>query len=281
MSTINRASLPAPRFQIILFLALLIILLPGGAVAQSLSDYLTEDQILTLKEEGEITRYSMEEGLPTLVPEGSLGELLLEEAEELNPWVIIEGLFLIDNSAVRAERDPREELLYYYNILRSVSTMEGIDYYSASRDRYRLLFEESYYIDSPQDKEPLPDPSFTSIPRQDDQWLFQKDTTFGAGIYHHRYYSDGHSLMMTSVNHKTMRYYLIPMANPRNMMTLSLMIPTDEGLLFYGAALGKANRFFGIKIDKSDSLYNRVVAVKDWFCTEAGLPFERRIQDRH
>ena len=67
-------------------------------------------------------------------------------------------------------------------IVNSVHSMEGIEYWSASRQRMRTLYAEAYRTDLSSDRVKLPDPG-EAILGSGPSWSFQaflRDLTFGA-----------------------------------------------------------------------------------------------------
>ena len=79
--------------------------------------------------------------------------------------------------------DSPESRLRIYNILLSMSTMKGTQYYSASRERMRTLFAESYVVDGPNRQNRLPDPVVQEIPPTSKLTVLQEDLTFGENLY--------------------------------------------------------------------------------------------------
>ncbi|RLW68387.1 MAG: hypothetical protein B6D68_03760, partial [spirochete symbiont of Stewartia floridana] len=110
----------------------------------------------------EILRFHDGTVSPGLLPLSSLGTAVAREILSGGLNIGIEGLFftpldrLPDTYSSLLDEDRNIKL---YNMLRSVSTLTGLHYYSASRKKMRLLFEESWVIpNGSSPKEILPDP---------------------------------------------------------------------------------------------------------------------------
>jgi hypothetical protein len=155
--------------------------------------------------------------------------------------------------------------LQIYNILRSMSTMKGIQYYSASRERMRTLFAESYVVDGPAAENRLPDPVVQEIPAYSRLYAYQEDLTFGENIYSTEFHYSGDYFLLDTTNLTTMHYYFFPMVRPENSITLILLIPAGEQLLFYGATGAHTLRLLGLARSREDSFYNRLKAIYGWF----------------
>lgn len=238
---------------------------PGGA-----EDLLNAALAPALREElasrGEIRRTLWEEDAPALIPDLPLKPEILAAVTALEPGVGVEVLYLYKSG--RRELDSAENLLRIYNILRSVGTMEGILYYSASRDKMRTLFEESCLIDSPQSRRRLPDPVFRAIPATDGSYNLQKDLTFGENVYQTDYFAGDGYLASKTRNLTTMRYLLLPVIKPGNSLSYFILVPHQDQIVFYGLTVARTMSFFGIEKSREESFYNRIKAMIAWFTGE-------------
>jgi hypothetical protein len=182
-----------------------------------------------------------------------------------------EVLSVYRNEAV--DFDSPESRLQIYNILRSMSTMKGIQYYSASRERMRTLFAESYVVDGPDAEKRLPDPVTREIPAYSKLYVVQEDLTFGKNIYATEFRYSGDYFLLESTNLTTMHYFFFPMVKPENSVTLILLIPAGEQLLFYGAIGAHTMRLLGLARSREDSFYNRLKAIYGWFTERTTAAF--------
>jgi hypothetical protein len=171
--------------------------------------------------------------------------------------------------------DSEASLLKLYNLLRSVSSMKGIEYYSASRRRKRTLFAESYAIDDPVKRQRLPDPLVDEIPPSATIYIFQEDLTFGKNVYRSDYHYDVEegALALRNENLTPMRYLLMTMVQPAQSLTWIVLIPYEGNLLFYGLACARTASLFGLEKSKEDSFYNRLKAIYGWYTAEVGKMF--------
>lgn len=211
----------------------------------------------------------------TLAPTGSASDLIEENLLQLHPRVGIEILVEIP---ARAQAFSNEGLLAIYNILRTPSTMEGIEYYSASRDEMRVFYEESYAIADPGDTTRVADPIVSRIPDHDTVYAYQRDGSFGRNVQRleYRQMQDGFLVLME--NETTMVYKVIPLVSPGNLRTFLFVHPVPErGVIeFYGNLAVRVPAMFGLQERARNSFYNRIVALHDWFLGElatAGLSF--------
>ena len=240
--------------------------------AESTTDTLLAPELLErLKLKGEL-RNSLSEASPArLVPEVTLRREIEEQIKELELSVGTEVLTVYRNEAI--DFDAEASRLKIYNILRSISTMEGIEYYSASRKRMRTLFAQSYVIDGPEKQERVPDPLVREIPAYSRLYIFQEVLTFGENVYRSEYRYSEQYFFLTNRNITTMRYFLLPMVKPRQSITFILLIPDGEQILFYGASGAKTMRLLGLERSREDSFYNRLKAIYGWFSDRMAAAF--------
>lgn len=243
-----------------MILALLLV----GTVAstQELLSFLEPATLERLERQGEL-RNSLADGLaPQLVP-------AIPERQELVQTVrstsLTTGVELLRLHEGRTDYSTPEAHLRIYNLLRSISTMKGLEYYSASRKKMRTLFAESYLVDGPNSGLPQPDPVVTSIPAYSTACVFQEDLTFGKNYYSAAYRYGGNYFLVDNRNLTTMRYLLVPMVRPGDSLSILVLIPAGRRILFYGLSGAHTARFFGLERAKEDSSYHRLQALYGWF----------------
>lgn len=208
-----------------------------------------------------------------LAPATSALGIIQDTLQQLDPRV---GIEIYVEVPVLPEAFTEAGSLTIYNILRSPSTMAGIEYYSASRGEMRTFYEESYAIDSPDGSNPIPDPTVGEIPQEDTIYAYQKDLSFGRNVQRLQYTRLDDGFMMLMENETTMVYKVVPLVRPGNLRTILLVRPApDRGVLeFYGNLAVRVPAMFGLQERARNSFYNRIVAFHDWFVGElraAGL----------
>ena len=154
--------------------------------------------------------------------------------------------------------------LALYNHLRAVSTLQGIDYYSASRGYYRTLYKRSHAIVGPADRTPQPDPVASSVPRHSSLFMEQEDSSFGSNVYQADFRFDGVSLAMLIRNLTFMWWSILPLVAEGDFRSVVVVTPTDQGLLFYAAAAIHAADFDFVRERAQASLGNRLDALERW-----------------
>jgi hypothetical protein len=252
----------------IVLLLLCISICPADSFIETL---LPPELFEELSTEGSLRNSLHGSSAPVLIPAVPDQGEIVRRVQDLELTVGTEILALYKKETVDFNTpDARVEI---YNILRSISTMEGIEYYSASRGRMRTLFDRSFVIAGPKDTEALPDPLVEEIPPYSDLYVYQKDLTFGENVYLWEYRYPGSYYLIVNRNITTMRYFLLPMVKPRQSVTFILLIPDGQQILFYGASGAQTMRLLGLERSREDSFYNRLNAIYGWFSDRIAAVF--------
>ncbi len=155
-----------------------------------------------------------------------------------------------------------------FTILHAAGSMQGITYYSNSKKKIRVLYEESWLINNLQEKKKLSDPVFTSMPAQASYMMWQKDATLGGIAYTVTLQSGTNWITSTAHNVSTVVYGIVPIIQPKRLFLRYLAIQTDEGILFYAVMSVRPLVFPGISERYISSLQNRITAVYSWLETK-------------
>ena len=251
---------------------LLLLLFPGLCPADTvIASLLPAPLYERLLREGELRNSLHGDSPPQLVPDVAERWEIESRIRELGLTVGTEVLSVYRNESV--DFDSPESRLRIYNILLSMSTMKGTQYYSASRERMRTLFAESYVVDGPNRQNRLPDPVVQEIPPTSKLTVLQEDLTFGENLYSMEFRYSGELFLLDMTNLTTMHYFFFPMVRPGNSVTLILLIPAGEELLFYGAVGAHTMRLLGLARSREDSFYNRLKAIYGWFTQRMAAAF--------
>jgi hypothetical protein len=251
---------------------LLLLLCPAFSPADTAIETLLPAPIFErLLREGELRNSLHRDNAPQLIPDVAERPEIESRIRELGLTVGTEVLSVYKNEA--ADFDSYESRLRIYNILLSMSTMKGTQYYSASRERMRTLFAESYVVDGADTQNRLPDPVVREIPPVSKLTVLQEDLTFGENLYAMELRYSGELFLLDNTNLTTMNYLFFPMVRPGNSVTVILLIPAGEQLLFYGAIGAHTVRLLGLARSREDSFYNRLKAIYGWFTQRVDAAF--------
>ena len=247
---------------------------PVPAMAAPLSSFLPPATLAKpLPETGLRATSTGKSAAPAIMPVHPASGALQKALAEENPDVVVEALF----SWNKPDRsDPEAELLTLYNIFRSIGSLEGIEYWSASRNTMRLFYEISHLISGPDDTERLPDTWLPAIPlHRETLFARQKDLSFGDNHYQIFLEAGTDHVSITTSNLTTMRYGIIPVAAPGRLNVRVLAINADDAVLFYAVSSAKAAVLPGVRGKLENSFGNRAAALYAWFVRNAERAWPR------
>ncbi|MFQ6070096.1 MAG: DUF6675 family protein [Candidatus Aminicenantales bacterium] len=189
---------------------------------------------------------------------------IMREIGDINPSLGIEILFLYKHPELNVDENP-QRLLTVYNILRSISTLKGVKYYSLSRHKRRILFVETYVIDSPQKRKKRKDPLVTDIPSRSSVFAYHRDSSLGRYVSHIDYRYQNHVISMKMENVSSIKLFIFPVVEPHHLVNYLILFPNGDEILFYGLSCINTVSFLRLGDDKIESLYNRTKALLRWF----------------
>ena len=214
---------------------------------------------------------------PQLVPRhGVLLQLMEAVRQDLNPGVMVETLHLYKKppSAEKTAWSAREEIELFNSIL-ALSTLSGLEYYSASRGTMRTFYETSYVVDGPSTKKVLEDPVYSRLPGELTVFAQQKDLSFGNNIYQYDYFTAPGALIFIQQNNSSLTYGIVPAVGKNKLRSIVAILDAGEYILVYAASMAKAASLPGMKERIGESFSNRAIAVLNWFSNQADEAYRK------
>ena len=190
----------------------------------------------------------------------------------LSPNLAVETLYLYKKPPFSGywSNAKRTEL---FNHALSISTLTGIQYFSASRNTMRTFYEASGVIDGPQTKNPLPDPVYIQPPESLTIYARQKDLTFGDNIYRYDFKLVQDAFFFAQENETALSYGIIQAVGRNRLRSVFAVIDCGDSLLIYAVSMARAASLPGMGDRISNSFGNRAEAVFKWFTGKADSVF--------
>jgi hypothetical protein len=258
---------------VIRFVFLVLAILPG--FTQSLRDLVDPGRVEELLRGEVIFNLQLKNPQPALLPRHvPVGQILSRLLGDLEPSMLAESLSLYQKPPGPWTEAERSAL---YNEALSLSSLAGLQYFSASRGEMRTFYETSTVIDGPESKNPLPDPSYRTPPAELTLYARQKDLTFGDNIYQYTYYAGRNSLVLTQQNLTRMSYGLITAVGKNKLCSLMAVIDTDTHLVIYAASMAKVVSLPMLNQRVGRSFSTRLEALLTWFSGRADRVFHRAV----
>lgn len=104
--------------------------------------------------------------------------------------------------------------LWIINILHSVSSMKGIQYYSKTPKKLRILFHKSQIIQYPS-LNPLHDPVIKHLQLTYSFYTLQEDKTFGKITYQFSIFQLPEFILLKTENFNKIKYAMMPVVDKR------------------------------------------------------------------
>jgi len=243
--------------------------------ALSLEDLLDSEQVEALQLGETIMHAQFGSPEAALLPSyESLQRYVTEQRSALQPSIMVEALSLYRKtaSAVRGSWSAGERAAIFNRLL-AISSLQGLEYYSASRGVMRTLYEMSHVIDSPTAKRPIPDPEFSELPAEFSLYARQRDLTFGDNIYRYDFHTTEHALIFTQQNLTSLNVGIIPAIGKEKLRSTFAVFDTGNYLLVYVVSMAKAASLPGMRDRVGNSFSTRAQAVIAWFSNQAEEAF--------
>ena len=152
----------------------------------------------------------------------------------------------------------------------SIHSMEGLEYWSASRGKMRTLYAEADRVDSKDQRTILADPISLADLAPGNSWQFNaflRDLTFGANVFSYEIEIGKSDLTILSENLTPIRYLLLPLVGPGGLKSRITVTINKEGLLLHFISTVDAAEIAAKRVFESAG--NKSLAVLGWFAQKA------------
>jgi len=205
---------------------------------------------------------------PALMPYNNELLMIINNARgPLNPNILVESLYLYkkpEKYHTAVDNWNNAQRTGVYNQMLAISTLTGIQYFSASRSELRTFYEYSSVIDGPQTKKPISDPVFIQ-PAPLTLYARQIDLTFGDNIYRYNYSTAPDVVVFTQENVTSLSVGIIPVIGKGKLRSVMAVIDCGDSILLYAVSMVNAFSVSGLRDRISNSFNSRAEAVIKWF----------------
>ena len=243
----------------------------------NVEDYISSEQTRVLLAGENPVATQFKDPQPMLIPRH---EILRNHVDalrrDLDPNMMVETLYIYEKpgDAGKTAWSAVEEAALYNGVL-ALSTLAGLQYFSASRGVMRTFYETSSLIDGPATKKQLPDPVYQRPPAELTVYARQKDLTFGDNIYQYDFYSARGIMIFTQQNLTSLNAGIIPAVGKNKLRSIVGILDAGEYILVYAASMAKTVSLPGMKERVGNSFANRADAILHWFEAQADKAFKK------
>ena len=208
-----------------------------------------------------------------LLPESIYTKKILNSMIEKDPKnypYTYEGLYLLSKKDLLAKGKSGKTTITIDDVavvVRSISKMQGMKYYSTTKKKECVLYEKTYMIAGPNDKTPVADKNTGNADGQI-SYCLQDDNSFGVNTYKLSYFQKEDTLLCNFSILDKMGIGPFKAIYPGKMIINILVIDCGDDLLLYLNTDLDSVKFPGIKAQITDSMSSRMDAVYKWFITQ-------------
>ena len=210
-----------------------------------------------------------------LIPRhGRLQDLIGDLHKNLDPSIMVETLYLYQKPDSADKNGWSEaEITALYNQVIAISTLQGIQYYSASRENMRIFYESSSVIDEPSARRNLPDPFYQTPPLELSLYARQRDSSFGDNTYQYTFRLFQGALVITQENLTSLNVGIIPAVSRNRLRSVLAILDAGEYMVIYAVSMARAASLPGLRDRIGSSFSNRSEAIIQWLVTGADRAF--------
>lgn len=236
-------------------------------VVENSGETVISDELLdNLKKNGAVSQETMNF---SLYPRTELGKLAVTTWNEKDlPAYSSEHLFLVKKESLRKEsKRPLEcdfSLENVSKIVRSISTMQGAQYYSNNDKKWATLYENAYMISDPKTKKRIDDQTDGNADGKEFYCLLD-DHSFGKGAYHLSYRQTEHEVSLCMTNIDALKIAMITGVKSRQMKINLVVTDFGDDYLIYMVVQAKYPSISFLEKRLRQSLQARIDAIFTWF----------------
>ena len=205
------------------------------------------------------TSYSAKEEGKKIVFNSSLLSRIEEKSSIKNPLFTLEVLYFVKKTQKAKGRDLSK-------ILRSVSSLKGLKYYSPSRKKYRLLYKDSFVVEKREPKKgkieyvKIQDPLDGAMDGLS-VLVSQEDLTFGKNIYKYDYFQDNYGMGLMVENVNSLYYSLFKAIDEKELNSYVIFHDIGDYLLIYASTKANFAKLYGLEKKIKNSFSSRLDAL--------------------
>ena len=236
-----------------------------------LEDIIDSNYVSELRENNKISRFFTEKDNSDFqfYPDLELSESATKKwksTRQDKPNFTIESIYRLEKSKTEFTGTDLEKIVFedakIKKILRSVSKMEGIEYYSNSRKRTEVLYSKAYTVNNPTERKQIPDNfDFYKNPI----YVLLDDNSFGEYLSVINYDSKDFENCFEYVNIDNINYGIIKAVEPNNMQVFLDVINCEDEIIVYVFIQSKMDVPAIFKSKIYDSFVARTDALFEWF----------------
>ena len=239
------------------------------ASAYSFEELVSEETAAQLLEKGLVQKKRMNEKSSelVLVPSSPLAQKFKNQwpaSKKEKPVLVGENLYLIKKSELNPEHPESVTIEKASQIMRSISTMQGLEYYSNKNEKWETLYKDAYFVDNIKNRKKIADDIKGSADGKTACCLLN-DNSLGKIYYTLSYHQKENEVSVQFENETDISLYFVTAVSKGNVRIGLDVIDCGDSFLVYALVQAKfpSIGFIESRLDKS--LSARVDAIYKWF----------------
>lgn len=234
--------------------------------AREAEDVVAPAALAAVREQGRLQQETQEFSLCPDTPLAKKATATWEQHDA--PLYSAESLYylpketLVANSKNPADADT--SIAAAAKILRMISKMQGIQYYSNGDKTWETLYERAYMVENARSKQAIPDQTEGDADGKTFFCLLD-DNSFGENIYQLDYRQSADEVSVCFTNTDALKVAMITGVKPRNMNINLVVMDCGDAFLVYMVVQAKYPQISFLEKRLRRSLAARVDAIYGWF----------------
>ncbi|MCR5217676.1 DUF6675 family protein [Treponema sp.] len=237
------------------------------ASAYSVSDLVSSDVLKALKKDGTVTSKKFKENntdlvlLPTSESSSYVSSMWTYKKD---PVLIQENLYLISKSSLNETEPEAVNIKKASKIIRSISKMQGMKYFSHSSEDYETLYKEAYCVSGPKSKTKVIDKTSGSADGKV-LYAYLNDNSLGKTIYELKYHQTEEEVSVTFENTTDVDIGPITAVDDGNLHIGLVIYDCGDDFLVYTVVEARFPSLSFLEDRMNESLSARMIAIYEWF----------------
>lgn len=186
---------------------------------------------------------------------------------EWKPKFTAENLFYVEKQSLVSSKNRNVNIDEASKILRSISKMTGMEYFSNGDQRWETLYHKSYIINSLSEKKPLDDDVDGSADGKK-FYCLQQDNSLGICVYQLDYSQTENEMSVCFTNVEPIKIGPITAVKAGDLKMNLVIIDQGSYLLCYMIVQSYYPYISILENRMNKSFNNRVDAIYKWFCNQ-------------
>lgn len=246
------------------------LIVAAASFAYTPEEIINPTRLEELKEKGFLREYFFKKDTfeLTLVPDTQFKDILntaWKSSEK--PSFVIENLYLIPKKDLGNGDCFTANIPHTSQVMRNISLLQGIEYYSNSDKKYKVLYKDAYCIDGPKSKVRIDDNKDESADGLE-SFIMLNDASFGKTNYQLNYFQTDNEVGATFTNTTSMWVGPIKAVSENNVIIYMMVADCGDDLVFYLVCEAKIPAISFLEDTIYESFSARLDATYKWIMTQ-------------